>query len=81
MALSDSNVSYTVFQKKLYNGISNLTVLRILRKRLYLKAYELYIVLDLGLRTVCTPLSVNVFITLEYHFRVLFETPCIASEP
>jgi hypothetical protein len=35
---------------------------------------------------VCTPLSVNVFVTLssqqplEYHCKSLFETPCINSE-
>jgi hypothetical protein len=42
---------YRVFQKELYNGIPNVTVWRVLRKRL-----ERWIV--------CTPLSGNFFVTL-----------------
>jgi hypothetical protein len=38
---------YRMFQKELYNGIEDVTVWRVLRKRW----------------TVCTPLSVNVFVT------------------
>jgi hypothetical protein len=34
---------YRVFQKELYNGISNLTVWRVLRKHLHIKAYKLSI--------------------------------------
>jgi hypothetical protein len=33
-----------MFQKQLYSGIPNVTVWRVLRKRLYLKAYELFVV-------------------------------------
>jgi hypothetical protein len=32
-----------MFQKELYNGIANVTVWRVLRKRLHLKAYKLSI--------------------------------------
>jgi hypothetical protein len=61
-------------QKELYNAIPNVTVWRVLRKRLYLKAYKLSIVQ-----------SVNVFVTLatrshlEYYCKSIFETPCITS--
>jgi hypothetical protein len=37
---------YTVFQKELYDGISEVTIWRMLRKRLYLKVYKLSIVQD-----------------------------------
>jgi hypothetical protein len=33
-----------VFKKELYNDIPNVAVLRVLRKRLHLKAYKLFIV-------------------------------------
>jgi hypothetical protein len=33
-----------MFQKELYNGIPNAIVLRVLQKRLHLKAYKLFIV-------------------------------------
>jgi hypothetical protein len=52
-----------VFQKQLCNGIPNVTELRVLRKRLYLKAYNLSIVEHLE-QTVFMPLSVTVFVTL-----------------
>jgi hypothetical protein len=67
-----------MFKKKRYNGIRNLTVWRVLRKRLHLKKCKLAIV--------CTPLSVNVFVTLatqqhlQYHCKTFFETPCIIIE-
>jgi hypothetical protein len=53
-----------VFQKELHNGIPNVGVWRVLRKRLHLKAYKLSIVQGVEQWTVCTPLSVNIFITL-----------------
>jgi hypothetical protein len=55
--------SYSVFQKELYNCIPNVTLWRVLRKRLH----------------VCTPVSVNVFITLatqqhlDYHCKVVMK--------
>jgi hypothetical protein len=45
------NATFTcnaVFQKQLYNGIPNVTVWRVLRKRLHLKAYKLFIVKHLN---------------------------------
>jgi hypothetical protein len=45
---------YRVFQKELYNGIPNVTVWRVLRKRLHLKAYKLSTVQ--GVVTFGTPL-------------------------
>jgi hypothetical protein len=57
-----------------------------LRKLLYLRAYELSIIQGVERWIVCTSLSVNVFVTLatkrhlEYHCKALFETPCITSE-
>jgi hypothetical protein len=54
-----------VFQKELYNGIPNVTVWRVLRKRLHLKAYKLSIVQDVERWIVCTPLSID-----EYHSKV-----------
>jgi hypothetical protein len=50
--------------KEFYNGIPNITVWRVLRKRLTLKAYKLLIVQCLERLIVYTPLSVNVFVTL-----------------
>jgi hypothetical protein len=35
---------YRVFRKELYSGIPNVTMWRVLRKRLHLKAYKLAIV-------------------------------------
>jgi hypothetical protein len=49
---------YMVFQKELYNSIPNVTVWRVLRKRLHLKAYKLSIVQHLERFIACTPLSV-----------------------
>jgi hypothetical protein len=76
---------YRVFQKELYNGIANVTVWRVLRKRLHLKAYKLSIMQDVVQWVVCTPLSINVFVKiatqqhLEYDCKTLFETPCIPN--
>jgi hypothetical protein len=36
--------THKVFQKELYNGIPNVSVWRVLRKRLYLKEYKLYMI-------------------------------------
>jgi hypothetical protein len=62
-----------MFQKELYNGIPNITVRRVLRKRLhFIQHLEQWIV--------CMPLSVNVFVTLttqqhlEYHCKALLNT-------
>jgi hypothetical protein len=58
-------------------------VQRVLRKLLYLKAYKLSVVEDVERLIVCTPLSINVFVTLatqyhlEYHCKALIETPYI----
>jgi hypothetical protein len=55
-------------------------------KRLRLKAYKLTIVQAVEHWIVCTPLGVNVFVTLstqqhlEYHCKALFQTSCITSE-
>jgi hypothetical protein len=45
--------------------------------RLHLKACKLYIIQRLERWAVCTPLSVNVFVTLatQQHLEYLFETP------
>jgi hypothetical protein len=73
----------TVLQKELYNGIPNVTLWRMLRKRLLLKAYKLFIVQGVERWIVCT---VKVFVTLatqqhlEYHYKALFETPSITDE-
>jgi hypothetical protein len=48
-----------VFQKELYNGIPNVTVWRVLRKRLHVKVYKLSIVQHLERWIDCTPLSVK----------------------
>jgi hypothetical protein len=47
--------------KKFYNGIPNVTLWRVLRKRLHLKAYKISIFQGVEWWIVCTPLSVNVF--------------------
>jgi hypothetical protein len=77
---------YRVLQKELYSCIQTVTVWRVLRKLLHLKAYKLSIVQHHGWLMVCMPLSLNVFITLatqwnlEYRCKALLETPCVASE-
>jgi hypothetical protein len=53
-----------MFQEELYNAIPNVTVWRVLRKRLHLKAYKLLGYEQLERWTVCTSLSVNVSVTL-----------------
>jgi hypothetical protein len=53
--------THRMFKKELYNIIPGVTVLRELRKCLHLEAYKLSIVQRW---IVCTPLSVNVFLTL-----------------
>jgi hypothetical protein len=55
---------YRVFQKELYNGTPNDIVWRVLRKPLHFKAYKLFTVKYLELWIICTPLSVNIFVTL-----------------
>jgi hypothetical protein len=60
----DFHWEYRMFQKEIYNGIPNVTVLRVLRKRLHLNAHKLSIVQYMERSIVCTPLSVNVFVTL-----------------
>jgi hypothetical protein len=63
---------YREFQKELHSSIPNVTVWRVLGKRLHLKAYRL------SIPHLCTTLSVNVFVThLEYYCEALFETTCI----
>jgi hypothetical protein len=42
-----------VFKKELYNGIPNVTVWRVLRRRLHLKVYKVSIVQYLERRIVC----------------------------
>jgi hypothetical protein len=74
-----------VFQRYLYNSIPNVTLRRVLRKRLHLKAYKLSIVQGVECLTVCTPLRVNVFVTLTTHnmwsiIVKLFLKLCITSE-
>jgi hypothetical protein len=75
-----------VFKKILYNGIPNIAVWRMLRKRLRLKSYELSIVQHvehLERWIVCKPLSRNVFVILatqlhlECNCKARFETPYI----
>jgi hypothetical protein len=62
------------FKKELCCGIPNVTVWRVLRKRLHFNAYKL---------SICTPFNVNFFVTvatqqyLEYHCKAVFETPRI----
>jgi hypothetical protein len=52
------------FEKRPFNAIPNVTVWRVLRERLHLKAYELF----------------NVEHTEhEYHCKAVFETPCIIA--
>jgi hypothetical protein len=74
-----------VFQKELYNSILNITVRRVLRKRLLLKAYKLFAVQGVERWIVRTPLRVIASVTLaaqkylEYYCKVLFETSRITS--
>jgi hypothetical protein len=74
-----------MFQKELYNGIPNVTEWRVLLKRLHLNSYKLSILQGVQRWIVCTPLSVNVLVTLatqqhlEYHCKALFETPVYLS--
>jgi hypothetical protein len=56
---------YRVFKKQLYSVNPNVTVWRVLRKRSHLKAYKLYVDQSVERRVVCTPVSVNVFLTLS----------------
>jgi hypothetical protein len=51
-----------VFQKELYSGFPNVTLWRVLGKRLYLKAYKLYIVQVFERWTVYKPLKVKVLL-------------------
>jgi hypothetical protein len=66
--------------KKQCNDIPNVTVWRVLRKRLHLKTYKLSIVEHFERWIICTSLSWNVFVTLatqynlEYYGKALFET-------
>jgi hypothetical protein len=62
---------YSVSQKELCNGIPNVSVWRVLRKSLHLKAYELSIIQHLE------PVTQQY---LEYHCKALFETACILCE-
>jgi hypothetical protein len=55
---------YGVFKKEFYSGIPNVTVWRVLRKRLHLNSYKLYIVQVVERWIVFMPLSMNVFVTL-----------------
>jgi hypothetical protein len=48
-----------VVSEELYNGIPNVSVWRVLRKRLHLKANKLSISQSAEEWIVCTPLSVN----------------------
>jgi hypothetical protein len=54
---------YSVFEKEFYNGIPSVGVAGV-TKTLHLKAYKLSIIQGSGRWIVCTPLSVNVFLTL-----------------
>jgi hypothetical protein len=64
--------------KKLYYGIPNTIVWRVLRKRLHLKDYKLSMIQHIGQWIVCRPSSVYVFIKLatqqhlKYHCEALF---------
>jgi hypothetical protein len=49
-----------MFQKELYNGIPNVTLWRVLRKYLHLKANKLSFVQGVEGWILCKPLSVNV---------------------
>jgi hypothetical protein len=76
---------YRVFQKKLCSGIPNVTVWWVLQKRLYLKAYKLSIVHGVEWWIVCTPLSVNVFVTPHSNFwntivKLFLKHPIITNE-
>jgi hypothetical protein len=73
------------FKKELYNGIPNVTLWRVLRELLYLKAYKLSIVQHLEVWIVCISLNINVHVTLateqhlEYHCKAFFKTLCITN--
>jgi hypothetical protein len=58
---------YRMFQKELYSGIQNVTVWRVLRKRLHLKACNLSIVHHLGYH--CKALFETPCITSESHIE------------
>jgi hypothetical protein len=58
------NVKAGCFKKSFAVVIPNVAVWRVLQKRLHLKAYKLSIVQGVERNIVCTPLSVNVFVTL-----------------
>jgi hypothetical protein len=59
-----SGVKYRMFQKELTSDIPNVTVWRVSRKHLHLKAYNLAILQCVERWIVCTPFSVNFFVTL-----------------
>jgi hypothetical protein len=71
-------ILYRIFQKELYIGILNVTVWRMLRKCLHLKAYKLSNFQGDVRWIACTPVSVNIFVTpatqqhLAYHCIALF---------
>jgi hypothetical protein len=58
-----------VFQNELYNGIPDVTVWRLLRKRLHLKAYKLSIVQRLELDVVLARTLATGFVLLVYLLR------------
>jgi hypothetical protein len=61
-----------VFLKELYNGNPNVTVWRMLRKRLHLKVHKLFIAQRLERWTVLTSLSVNSFVTLAIQLHLVY---------
>jgi hypothetical protein len=67
-----------MFQNESYNDIPRVTVWRVLRKRLHLKAYKLSNVQHLERSIVCMPSSVNTVI-FAIRFKSLFEISCISQ--
>jgi hypothetical protein len=66
LQLDIQSATYRAFQKELYSDIPNVTVSRVLRKRLHLKAHKLSTIHQLEQWIVCTPLSVNMFVTQHW---------------
>jgi hypothetical protein len=45
----------------------------------YLTAHKVSVVQSVEGWIVCAPLIVNIFVTIEYNCKALFETPCITN--
>jgi hypothetical protein len=68
-------IQYTgCFKKAFHNCIPNVTVWRTLWKHLHFKVYKLSTVQDVEWWRVCTPWSLNVFVTWNTHCKACWNT-------